>query len=672
MSQQSRAWLVRAGAPLLLGGLALALLVWPAGGDSTVTVTQDGFTLTCEGSVAEGETLACTLTNTTSAAEAWPVVAILHLSSDKNRALVVGRPIDAAFATRQPAADLDSGVEWIGDTLVGYSRFDWSGDAAASSTTTSSTLTQPGNARTVNIAISDDALQEGNERFYVALGPDGSRGVGLLSTNKAAVTITEDDAKSSNASLNSLSVTAGGTRHTLTATSTSAQTVNVGYQVTEATLTAETAHQRATMTIAATFDSASVVLAKGDVTSLPVISGEESASVPLSVGTTSVTLTVTAEDGTTATHQVNIVRSAIGSATTVTVTLGDFVLSCPAEAEEGSVVECTLANNGGTPQPWPVVAVLHSAADEARALVAEDSVIADGDTAYNKDLTLSEQVPARDGFNYGYGELYSGGSRTVYRVWGYEKFDWDGSAAAGAERTISIELHDDSATADDTGETEVFYVALAPNDYGGLSQLTENTAPILLSQKSGANVVRTVSFNVVSATSAVAVVRIANTDGSTMYWRFSRFGQAWPPAKQRQNAGNVERLSLTGLVTGSRYLLQVSFSSTFVNPAQYELNVGALDSDPSLSSLSLGSVTISPEFASATTSYTASVADTTGSATVTGPDTTTAGPDTTTADPDTTTMGPDTITAGPDTTSAPRRSQQPRLRTRRRPHLPRH
>ena len=618
-SRRTIAWISKVGAVLLVAALALVVLGWPAGGDSTVTVTQGDFTLSCNASVAEGETLACTLTNTSSAASAWPVVALVHLSDDTDRALVVGSPIDASFATRQPAAELDSGVEWIGDTLVGYSRFDWSGDApGAPATTPPSTSAPPANARTVNIAIADDAAQEGSERFYVALGPDGSRGVGLLTTNKAAVTITEDDAKSSNASLTSLSVTAGGTQHTLTATSTTAQTVNVGYQVTEATLTAETSHQRATMAIAATFDSAGVALAAGDVTSLAVTSGEQSASVPLGVGTTTVTLTVTAEDGTTvATHPINIVRSAIGSATTVTVTLDDFVLSCPAEAEEGAVVECTLTNTGALPQPWPVVAVLHSAVDKARATVSEDTVIADVDPAYSKDLTLSEQSPQRDGFNYGYGELFSGGSRSVHRVWGYEKFDWDGAAAAGLARTVTIELHDDSAASDDDGETEVFYVALAPNDYGGLSQLTENTAPILLLQKSGANVIRKVSFGAVANGSAEAVVRIANTDGSTMYWRYRRFGQAWPTAQTRQNAGNLERLSLTSLATGSRYQLQVSFSSTFAGATTHTLSVGEeLDSDSSLSALSLGSVTLSPVFATGTTAYTASVDVDTASATV--------------------------------------------------------
>ena len=134
--QRLTVWLARLCALAFLAGLTLVALDWPAGGDSTVTVTQDGFTLTCAASVAEGETLACTLTNTSSTAAAWPVVALVHLSDDNDRALVVGSPVDAAFATRQPAADLDSGVEWIGDTLVGYSRFDWSGNAPPSNRVT--------------------------------------------------------------------------------------------------------------------------------------------------------------------------------------------------------------------------------------------------------------------------------------------------------------------------------------------------------------------------------------------------------------------------------------------------------------------------------------------------------------------------------------------------------
>ena len=88
--------------------------------------------MTCPtGTVAESATLACTLRNTAAEAKPWPVVAILHLSTDTDRALVRGTSIDVALGTPSPDATIDGGVTWIGDTLVGYSRFDWSGSAGA-------------------------------------------------------------------------------------------------------------------------------------------------------------------------------------------------------------------------------------------------------------------------------------------------------------------------------------------------------------------------------------------------------------------------------------------------------------------------------------------------------------------------------------------------------------
>ncbi|WP_419944336.1 hypothetical protein [Candidatus Poriferisodalis sp.] len=200
-----------------VAGLVLAVLSPVAGAEDTVpvtvTVTQDGFSLTCDAEVAEGETLACTLANSSSEAQPWPVVALLHLSADEDRALVVGSPVDVGFGSLSPVVELDSSVWWIGETLVGYSRFDWDGDAdgvPADPPPTVTTLVPPETSRTVSIAVVDDAAAEGSEQFYVALGPDGSDGVGFLYNNKQSVTVTEDDAKSSDVALSSLSASAGG------------------------------------------------------------------------------------------------------------------------------------------------------------------------------------------------------------------------------------------------------------------------------------------------------------------------------------------------------------------------------------------------------------------------------------------------------------------------------
>ena len=455
----------------LAAGIGLLVVASVANSDSSITVTQGDFELTCPTStVAEGASLACTLKNTAAEAKPWPVVAILHLSTDTDRALVRGggSSIDVTLGAPSPDAAIDGGVTWIGDTLVGYSRFDWSGNAGAQGAA--------GNSRTVNVVAAHDGLDENSEKFYVALGPDGTKGVGFLYNNKASVALTDDDSPSTDTSLSSLELFAGQS-YALSPTP-AALSQAVAYEVTEATLTAAAA-RGTTMTLSASFDGSGVDLDGRGGASIEVTSGEESAAVPLGVGTTTVTLTVTAEDGTTTgTRTVSIVRSALGdNVDTVAVSVPHFTLTCPAEVAKGTDAQCTLLASGSA--GWPVVAVIHSSADGAsRALVAEDPIIPDTHPDYSKDVSLGVQQPARTAFNHGYGELFSGGSRSLYRTYGYEKFDWTGTASSGATRTVTIQLHDNAANS--ATRNEVFYVALAPSDYTGLSQLVDNKVPVVI------------------------------------------------------------------------------------------------------------------------------------------------------------------------------------------------
>ena len=154
----------------------------------------DGFDLSCPASANEGGTVACTLTNTGDEAKDWPVVGILHLSSDANRALVRGSPLDLQLETPAPASGIGGGLWWIGDVLVAYSRFDWGGEASAQA------------SRTVSIIIENDDDYEGEEIFYVSLAPNRSRGVGFLYTNRQAITISASDTKSSDADLSDLKI----------------------------------------------------------------------------------------------------------------------------------------------------------------------------------------------------------------------------------------------------------------------------------------------------------------------------------------------------------------------------------------------------------------------------------------------------------------------------------
>ena len=497
MRGRARSWrwvLGVLGVAVLSGWVALAVV---EGQTTSVTVSEDGFELSCPTSVAEGSTLSCTLTNTTDDANDWPVVAILHLSTDADRALVVGAPVDVSFGTLTGSPAIDQNVWWIGDTLVGYSRFDWTGQAPASTTDDDS------DARTVSIAATDDTAWETAEAFYVTLGPDSSKGVGFLYDNRQKVSVPRSDSESTDATLSSIEVTAGGTVTRLSPPPAT-RTINVGYQTTELTVKPAATYKPSKIEVTATFGGSQTQ-------SFEVADGEESESVFLAVGDTSVSVSATAENGTsTQAYQLTVTRAAlVGS--TVTVSTDEFSLVCPSSVGEGETLVCRLTNTSSAGAPWPVVAFLHSSGDASRALIAEDPIIPDSDPTYSRDLSLRDpQTPAVADYNFGYGELFSGGSRSVYTTYGYEKFDWAGSAAAGAYRDVRVDMAADTLTE----PTETFYVAIAPSGYTGLSSLVENRAPVQLS-RGGPRVNGPASPSVAENSTTVATYTAAGFDGGT-------------------------------------------------------------------------------------------------------------------------------------------------------------
>ena len=482
-------------AAVLSGWVALAVV---EGQQTAVTVSKYGFELSCPTSVAEGSTLNCTLTNTTDAANDWPVVAILHLSTDADRALVVGAPIDVSFGTLTGSPAIDRSVWWIGDTLVGYSRFDWTGQAPASTTDDDT------DARTVSIAATDDTAWEAAEAFYVTLGPNSSKGVGFLYDNRQKVSVPQSDSKSTDATLSTIEVTAGGTVTKLSPPPAT-RAISVGYQTTELTVKPAATYKPSKIEVTATFGGSQTQ-------SFEVADGEESESVFLAVGDTSVSVTATAENGTsTQAYQLTVTRAAIVG-TDVTVSTDKFSLVCPSSVREGETLVCRLTNTTSASAPWPVVAFLHSSADASRALIAEDPIIPDSDPAYSRDLSLKDpQTPAAANYHFGYGELFSGGSRSVYATYGYEKFDWAGSAAARAYRDVRVDTVTDTLTE----PTETFYVAIAASGYTGLSSLVDNRAPIQLTRG-------------VPSVSGPASPSVAENSTAVATYTAARFGDGTP------------------------------------------------------------------------------------------------------------------------------------------------
>ena len=536
--------------PVLLLGVSQAVTL-RAQSQQTV-VSLGGFELRCPSSVNEGTTASCTLSNLGEAAAPWPVVAIVHLSTDANRALVRGSPLDARLGAPSPSADIDGGVDWVGDTLVAYSRFDWSDDAPAAGA--------DGDSRNVPIVVEADDDYEAGELFYVSLAPDGRTALGPLLDNSGAVRIANTDTKTNDARLADLEMSGGA--GVAFSPDTASYAAAVPYDVTEMVLTPTANHKRAAVTVAGTGEGGGLGTGKQS-----VLSGEGSHALPLDVGITTLQVEVTAEDGTTKTYTIEVTRAVRPSS--VTVESGSFRLECPAAATEGSDLTCTLSNTSSSAQPWPAVAILHSSANRKRALITEDPLLPDTDPTYSRDVHLVDsQTPAADNYNYGYGELFSGESRHIHTVYGYEKFDWDGDAGPNGSRSVVIRPVDDG-TAEDS---EVFYVSLAPSGYMGLTDLTRNKAPIVV-LGSGVRV-SGVSVSDVSRTGATLTVPVSSATGDEMVhlrYRVSGSQGAWTAADPEPVSGGVAQFGLSGLDPGSVYVLEASLDAAFTTTVTGQL-----------------------------------------------------------------------------------------------------
>ena len=423
-------------------------------GTVTVSVTDtEGFALSCGTTVSEGYSLTCTLTNTGSSTTPWPGVAIFHLSEDDNRALVRGGAVDVEFRDPVlPPAEVEGGVWWVGEVLVAYERFDWDGEAASNA------------SRSIFINALNDNAFEGNEQFYITLVPDSSRNTTALyyDTHKQTITVTDTDSASTNTSLESLDIRVAGADTALSATVSGSQyTASVRYEVTEVVVAPTATHYGATIVIGTDEEA--------------VASGGTSRIFKLSAGaTTSIPVTVTAEDGdSTQPYTIVVTRSSLPQ--TVSVETASFRLQCPSTGMEGTTISCILTNTGSGSQAFPVVALIHSSLDSDHATVAEDSIMPASHPSYQDDVGFTETVQTSSEYTYGYGELFSGGSKE-YLTYGYEKFRKTEDVAAGATRMISIVAHSD----DGEEGAERFYVGLAPADYTGLKKLVANKAPILL------------------------------------------------------------------------------------------------------------------------------------------------------------------------------------------------
>ena len=172
---------------------------------TTVTVATDSFSLECPSQGREGTTLSCTLTNTGSSPEKFPVVALIHSSLDDDLATVAEDSIlpasDSAYRddVSFPAAvrtssnseytygygELFSGgsEEYV---TYGYEKFTRTDDE---DTTATEDEVAAGATQTVSIEPQSDTVDESAEQFYVGLAPAGYTGLKQLVANKVPLLI---------------------------------------------------------------------------------------------------------------------------------------------------------------------------------------------------------------------------------------------------------------------------------------------------------------------------------------------------------------------------------------------------------------------------------------------------------------------------------------------------
>ena len=418
----------------------------------------------------------------------------------------------------------------------------------------STSFITPARTRSIRIRALPDSIYEESERFYVSLAASGGRGIGEIYLNAATVHIDDDDSPSTDARLSGLGVQYPGGEIALGfSKDTLSYDVAVDYGVTEVTVTPTAGQERAVIAVADTV----------------VASGQESQAIPVGVGGNQVEVTVTPEDGAAGvvTYTVNITRAS--RPTSVEVTAGGFALSCPSAVSEGSDLICALTDDGLGRGYWPVVAIIHSTGDADRAILSEDTVIPESDPRYGQDARLGGQTPPMDDFHYGYGSLFSGGSRSIWTDYGYQSFDWQGRAGYQETRSVRIPIFEDHVAEPE----ETFYVALAPSGYTGLSQLVDNKVPVVVLSSADLDRVAADVTEVYEedATVTVTVPTPAEGRGVHLRYRLDDPGEEWIVLPPVTAWDRVAEFVLTGLAPGSDYHVEAALDSAFFLPAEVSL-----------------------------------------------------------------------------------------------------
>ena len=528
------------------------------------TVTLGVFELSCPSEMAEGQTYQCSVHNTGDEEAGWPTVGLMHSSSDAEPARVAGSPLDAGLGAPVASSEIVSSNWWIGSELIGYQRFDWSGDATADQT------------QQFAVVVADDVDHEPAETFYIGLIASGSKNMTAMFASRQAISIAASDSANTDASMSEIGLSAGSVEYPWSQSDgvstctiekcVSTNAVEVGYDVTELVITPEP------LDVGATVSVDGVQLEPTDV-------GEPGVVRALAVGATTVPIVVTAPDGTTAHYALEITRSARADGSAAEVSADGFTLSCPFTIWEGLQHVCSLTNTGNAAKAWPLVAVMHSGLDAQRAQVTADSLVGHNDAGYSRDVRMWPEVAdAEDGWNFGYGELFPGDIVSTRVVYGYQQVDLAGEADAGERRWIRLA----AGVNTDLASPELFYIAMAADGQSGIDKLVTNRVPVLVADaSSSAPATGSIEVDEISSRSARVSVTLERPGQGQLAvfarWRPAGSGAEWVTVAARSaNGGAV--LDLTGLTVDTDYTFESSLDQAFPEASIAAAVVSTLES----------------------------------------------------------------------------------------------
>ena len=444
-----------------------------------------------------------------------------------------------------------------------------------------------------------------------------------ITTKTYTVTVTR--AASTVATLLALAASAGTLSPTF-ASGTETYTVSVANSVVSTTITPTRTQANATITVNGTL----------------VTSGSASGAISLNVGSNTINVVVTAQDGaTTKTYTVTVTRALSAIATLSNLTLSSGTLS-PTFASGTTSYTASVANSVSSITVTPTVTQAN--ATTVQYLGATGTNLFTGALSVGSNV-IRTVVTAQDGITFSTytvtvtraASAVATLSNLVLSSGTLNPTFASGTTSYTASVANSVSSITVTPTVTQANATTVQYLgATGTNLFTGALSVGSNVIRTVVTAQDGITF-STYTVTVTRAASAVATLSNLVLSSGTLNPTFASGTTSYTasvansvssitvtPTVTQANATTVQYLGATGtnlfsgvLSVGANVIRTVVTAQDGTTKKTYTVTVTRISNDATLSALALSSGTLNPTFASGTESYTASVANSVTSITVT-------------------------------------------------------